>query len=121
MEPREFNEWRSNNDLPMLFNYLMKLPPGFSDWLASLPFDMDVVLRIVPTGDLFKGKDKVVIRITDYSQQNLFECFEGTENEAKQWWQKRSNDYEILGEIEPYFKWAKRKLVRKRFFYMGSA
>ncbi|ENL3143874.1 two pore domain potassium channel family protein [Escherichia coli] len=116
MEPREFNEWRSNNDLPMLFNYLMKLLPGFSDWLASLPFDMDVVLRIVPTGDLFKGKDKVVIRITDYSQQNLFECFEGTENEAKQWWQKRSNDYEILGEIEPYFKWAKRKLGRKRFF-----
>lgn len=116
MQPHEFNEWRANNDLPRLFSYLTELLPSFSDWLESLPFDMDVVLRIVPTGAIFKGKNKVVIRRTDYSQQGLIECYEGTENEAKQWWQKRQSDIEILGEIEPYFKWAKRKLGRKRFF-----
>ncbi|NKC17649.1 hypothetical protein CWC29_002115 [Pseudoalteromonas sp. S4498] len=116
MPPHEFNEWRANNDLPKLFSYLKELLPSFSDWLESLPFGMDVVLRIVPTGAIFRGKNKVVIRRTEYSQHDLIECYEGTENEAKQWWQKRQSDIEILGEIEPYFKWAKRELGRKRFF-----
>jgi hypothetical protein len=116
MQPHEFNEWRVNNDLPRLFSFLMELLPGFSDWLEGLPFDMEVILRIVPTGDIFKGNHKVVIRRTDDSQQYLIECYEGTESDAKQWWQKRQSDIEILGEIEPYFKWAKRKLGKKRFF-----
>lgn len=116
MQPYEFNEWRANNDLPTLFGYLIELLPSFNDWLESLPFDMDIVLRIVPTGDIFKGNNKVVVRRTDYAQRLLIECYEGTEYEAKQWWKKRQSDIEILGGFEPYFKWAKRNLGRKRFF-----
>lgn len=63
LPPHSFNEWKAQNDLPQLFEYLRGLLPGFGDWLDLLPFGMDVALRIIPTGDLFKGeKNKVVFR-----------------------------------------------------------
>lgn len=117
MQPHHFNEWRAKNDLPRLFNFLKGLLPGFDTWLNELPFDMDVTLRVVPTGDIFKGEKKVVIkREGDFPDTSVIECREGTAEDAKNWWKKRQRSIEILGEIEPYFKWARRKLGRKRFF-----
>lgn len=117
MQPHLFNEWRANNDLPQLFEFLRDTLPGFNDWLNGLPFDMDVALRIVPTGDIFKGdKQRVVIkRDGEFPGTFVYECREGTAEEATEWWKIRHADISILGEIEPYFKWAERVLGRKRF------
>ena len=122
MQPHDCNEWRAQNDLPKLFDFLKELLPGFDTWLNELPFDMDVTLRVVPTGEIFKGEKKVIIkREGDFPSTIAIECREGTAEDAKQWWKLRQRDIEILGEIEPYFKWAKRKLGRKRFFIWDKA
>lgn len=118
MPPHTFNEWRATHDLPKLFEFLKNLLPGFVDWLESLPFGMDVVLRVVPTGDLFKGEKRKVVfrRDGDLAGTHVIECREGTSDEASQWWGIRQRELTILGEIEPYFKWAKRTLGRGRLF-----
>nr|CUV53967.1 conserved membrane protein of unknown function [Ralstonia solanacearum] len=123
MPPHLFNEWRATHDLPKLFEFLKGLLPKFSDWLDSLPFGMDVVLRVVPTGDLFKGeKNKVVLkRRGDFVGTHVIECREGTADEAREWWKIRQSEIAILGEIEPYFKWAKRTLGRERLFVWDKA
>jgi hypothetical protein len=123
MAPHDFNEWRAKNDLPLLFEYLRGVLPKFGEWLESLPFDMDVTLRIVPTGDLFKGeKNKVVLkRPGDVPDTTVIECREDDIDAAESWWRQRGREIEILGEIEPYFKWAKRTLGRERFFIWDKA
>ena len=123
MSPQDFNEWRAQNDLPTLFEYLAGMLPKFRDWQESLPFDLSVVLRIVPTGALFKGQENktVIKRPSDDGTTFVHECFEGSADEAKTWWRARSRQIEVLGEIEPYFKWAKRTLRRGRFFMFDKA
>jgi hypothetical protein len=118
MSPQDFNEWRAQNDLPQLFEYLAGMLPKFRDWLNSLPFDLSVALRIVPTGALFKGQENktVIMRPNDDGTTFVHDCFEGSSDEAKTWWRARNRQIEVLGEIEPYFKWAKRTLGRGRFF-----
>ncbi|MCD4500239.1 potassium channel family protein [Chromobacterium vaccinii] len=117
-----FNEWRANNDLPLLFSFFRRLLPGFSDWLDSLSFGEDVALRIVPTGSIFKGGKKTVIkRSCNEPGTYVIECFEGTIVEAKARWERGAETIEIIGEIEPYFKWAKKALGRKRFFSYDDA
>ncbi|MGC5809078.1 potassium channel family protein [Ralstonia pseudosolanacearum] len=123
MPPHVFNEWRAKNDLPRLFEFLKDLLPGFVDWFDTLPFGMDVALRVVPTGDLFKGKRSKVVfkRDGDLPGTHVIECREGTSDEAREWWGIRHREITILGEVEPYFKWAKRALGRKRFFIWNVA
>ncbi|WP_156156608.1 hypothetical protein [Pseudomonas tussilaginis] len=78
-QPHVFNEWRARNDLPRLFAFLNEILTDFDVWLNKLPFGMEVVLRIVPTGEVFKGKSKVVIRRPDFMPGvSIFECYEGT-------------------------------------------
>jgi len=116
-QPYEFNEWRAQNDLPRLFAFLNEILTDFNVWLSKLPFDMDVVLRIVPTGEMFKGKSKVVTRRPSFMPGfSIFECYEGTLEDAKLYFDKRYKDIEYLGEFEPYFGWAKRNLGMQRFF-----
>lgn len=117
LQPHEFNEWRARNDLPRLFAYLKSLLPKFDVWLQNLPFDMDVVLRIVPTADVFEGKSKQVVRRPDMMPGfSVVECHEGALEEVRSHYARRYETFEILGEIEPYFCWAKRTLGRRRFF-----
>lgn len=118
MQPHVFNEWRATHDLQKLFEFLKELFPSFETWLQGLPFGMDVVLRIVPTGDLFKGDKKKVVfkRNADIPGVSVIECRDGTPEETKLWWGHRHQEIDILGEFEPYFKWAKKTLGRKRFF-----
>lgn len=119
MKPHEFNEWRAANDLPKLFDFLKGLLPGFDTWLNALPFGMDVVLRVVPTGDIFKGEKKKVLfkRPGDVPNTTVIECREGTPEDAKKWWGDRHREIEILGEFEPYFKWAKKLLDGSVFLF----
>lgn len=124
MSPQDFNEWRAQNDLPRLFAYFGQLLPEFNQWLKRLPFELDVALRIVPTADLFKGEErKVVIKrpAADTGPGFVHECFVGTQEDAKAWWGVRNRQIEVLGEFEPYFRWAKNTLGRRRFFIFDKA
>lgn len=116
-QPHVFNEWRERNDLPRLFAFLKEILTDFDVWLDKLPFEMDVVLRIVPTGEVFKGKSKVVIKRPGLMPGfSIFECYEGTLEDARLYFSERYEEIECLGEFEPYFGWAKRNLGMRRFF-----
>ncbi|WP_186059702.1 potassium channel family protein [Burkholderia gladioli] len=122
MQPHIFNEWRANNDIPVLFAYFSTILPGFKDWIATLPFDHNVMVRIVPTGALFKGnKIKLAIERNGDFGDRVFECYEGSTEDAESYWKKRNNAATIFGSFEPYFKWAKRTLGRERFFTFDVA
>lgn len=122
MPPHVFNEWRANNDIPVLFGYLSTLLPGFQDWVSTLPFNEQVMARIVPTGALFKGaKAKVAIERKGDQGDLVYECSEMSEEDTQAFWKKRDNPPKILGKFEPYFKWARRTLGRKRYFVFDAA
>jgi hypothetical protein len=115
MDPHSFNEWRANNDIPALFAKLATLLPGFQDWVNSLPFDNHVMMRIVPSGDLFKGTSaKVVIdRPGDIAGQRVIECLPADESEKNAGGRA---DTINRGTFHPYFLWAKNNLKNDRFF-----
>jgi len=122
MQPHIFNEWRANNDIPVLFAYFVTILPGFEDWIATLPFDRHVMMRVVPTGALFKGNQtKVAIERNGDFGDRVFECHENVTEDAESYWKRRNNTAKILGTFEPYFRWAKRTLGRNRFFTFDIA
>jgi len=122
LQPHVFNEWRAKNDLPRLFTLFSEMLTDFDVWLNKLPFGMDVVLRIVPTAEVFRGKSKVVIKRPDFMPGfSIFECYEGTMEDAKMYFSKRYKEVEYLGVFEPYFSWAKRNLGMRRFFVWDKA
>jgi hypothetical protein len=118
MSPYDFNEWRAANDISELFAYFATILPHFDEWTKTLPFDSSVIVRIVPTGDLFKGeKKKVAIeRHNGVPGQRVFECFEHANEDPVAYWRIREQSVIVLGEFEPYLKWAKGTLWRNRFF-----
>ncbi|TAL96062.1 MAG: two pore domain potassium channel family protein [Paraburkholderia sp.] len=123
MAPHQFNEWRATNDIPALFAFLTTLLPGFSDWIGTLPFDHFVMMRIVPTGALFKGERvKVAIeRAGDAPEERVYECHEQVSEDPLAYWKTKNSTAKVLGSFEPYFKWAKRTLRRDRFFTFDKA
>ncbi|BEU25778.1 potassium channel family protein [Paraburkholderia sp. 22B1P] len=122
MPPHVFNEWRATNDIPVLFQYLATLLPGFDEWIATLPFGRDVMMRMVPTGDLFKGqKAKVALERSGDHDDRVFECYERTDEDPIAYWKKRNKSAKVLGSFEPYFGWVKRTRGRKRFFTFAVA
>jgi hypothetical protein len=113
LPPDQFNEWRSVNDLPLLFAYLSTKLPGFGDWLRESGLDAPAFCKIVPTGELFFGTEKrIFLKSQDASERHAFF--------------RRPNALPLLQlpdvaagdrkEVEPYFCWAKRVLRRKRYF-----
>jgi hypothetical protein len=115
MDPYSFNEWRANNDIPALFARFATLLPGFGDWVNSLPFDKEVMMQMVPTGELFKGEsEKIAInRPGDQEGQRFIECCNATEFHGKF---GKYSDAIIYGTFRPYFLWARINLGRNRFF-----
>jgi len=118
MEPRQFNEWRSQNDIPVLMEYLSKLLPRFGEWLETLPFDSYVINRFFPTGSLFKGDTSKIAyeRPGDIPGEKIYECRDILEEDPVTWWALRQKTIQVLGIFEPYFLWAKKNLKKQRFF-----
>ena len=66
MSVNEFNKWRMENDLPILFEYFNNKLPCFKDWLEYNDFNIEYLIQVVPTGGIFTGdKDKKIIEYID--------------------------------------------------------
>jgi hypothetical protein len=124
--PGDFNEWRAKNDLPPLLNYCARILPGFSDWQATLPFGRETMLRVVPTGELFKGESVKALVERQYGYGEIASesghlhsvyYHSASLSEARALEAAGGvRPYKIMGEFLPYFAWAKKHLGRKRFF-----
>jgi hypothetical protein len=123
--PGDFNVWRVKHDLPGLLDYFASILPGFSDWQATLPFDREVMLRVVPTGELFKGEMKALVR----RQYDFMDINFGRGNDYSAYYHSASlveaedlgepdafQVFEVVGSFLPYFAWAKKHLGTRRFF-----
>lgn len=119
LAPDNFNKWRQEHDLPLLFNYFRKQLPGFSEWLAEYEPEKDYFLKIVPSGGVFKGDSDLVI--VEYEQSNekkvitkivpsieeirrIQERFKGIKVDIKR-----------TVPFVPYLLWGKRKFKKDRF------
>ncbi|MFX1453432.1 MAG: potassium channel family protein, partial [Promethearchaeota archaeon] len=116
MSVDDFNQWRKQNDLPILFKYLATKLPGYNEWLSVNSFSTKYLLDIIPTGELFKGKQ--VKKIVEY-QANKKKCIEVVESAEEENLKRR---LDITGakstktrSFVPYFKWAKENLGKRRF------
>lgn len=116
LNPLEFNEWRATNDLPLLFANLKELLPSFSDWLNTLPFDMETVLRVTPSGHLFEGDTvRTLVRRKSFGWNG--EIFTSVKGPADLLNARPSYiSQTIIGEFLPYFLWSKLNLGKKRTF-----
>ena len=114
----EFNEWRANNDLPILLNFFKSTLPGFDRWLETFGIDAASFCRIVPTGEIFYGKDKKLL-VEDKFYEDKFSFFRHYPINKEQFLARRAEAGKPLSpfkEYEPYFFWAKKNLGQKRFF-----
>jgi hypothetical protein len=49
----EFNEWRANSDLPLLYDFFLTRLPDFEDWASEFQIDKKTFSHTIPTGKLF--------------------------------------------------------------------
>lgn len=117
LSPNDFNEWRANHDLPLVFQYFLKHLPGFGDWAATFAVDSAVFCQTVSAGDLFIGQHPQLLveheanRTTNhhYSVSPL-SLVELTETHAK-----HGLPPPKARAFTPYFSWAKQRLGNGRY------
>jgi hypothetical protein len=121
MPTDEFNEWRTNNDLPLVFSYLATRLPSFDRWLAENNLTIDRICRIVPSGELFKGgPKKLAYENKEHDETHTFyRVLETTANLFVERNAERDRSVPAHFEFEPYNCWAKRVLGRDRFFQVS--
>ena len=61
LSPEVFNEWRANNDLPIVYQHFLGLLPAFHEWTAESGIDRAVFCRTVPVGELFSGNAQITL------------------------------------------------------------
>src|SRR5436190_1528952 len=49
----EFNEWRANSDLPLLYDFFLTRLPDFDAWASDFQIDKETFSHTIPTGKLF--------------------------------------------------------------------
>ncbi|TWB40092.1 ion channel [Nitrospirillum viridazoti] len=111
LTPCEFNEWRIQNDIPFLFQFLQKKLPLFDKWIEHCGIDYNILMKVIPTGDLFKGDErKIIVKKIDLTGSNIqvYECFSESQNKvADSHIGTEQDNNEIIGTITPYFLWLK--------------
>lgn len=123
MPSDEFNEWRAQNDLPLLREFFIARLPRFREWLDEFRIDAEMFCRIVPTGTLFTGSGtKLVVREEIANEPNSFYRHRKlTRAQFEARYKELGQPVPACFEFEPYFAWAKRKLGRERYFRLDAS
>ena len=109
MPSAQFNDWRAENDIPDLFEFLATLLPSFNEWIESTGVDAATLHRFVPLGDLFAGSNpKVYYRNPEPETfGNVYQCTDAPAEAEVERWSRAGKVIAIEGSFEPYFKWLK--------------
>lgn len=123
MPSDEFNEWRAQNDLPLLREFFIARLPHFREWLDEFGIDADLFCRIIPTGTLFTGRGrKIVVREEIANERNTFYRHRKlTREQFEKKYRDTGQAVPAFVEFEPYFSWAKKKLGRDRYFKLDAS
>jgi hypothetical protein len=114
----KFNEWRANNDLPLLLEYFLKKLPQFQLWLDTFDIDAKLFCKLVPTGQIFLGEGKKLFVMEPRDNEQF--VFYRPWPISREWLLQKHFENNTIApehiEIEPYFYWAKKHLGRERYF-----
>lgn len=118
MDADEFNEWRRQNDLPQLFSFLSNKLPRYKEWLDYNNLSECYLLKVVPTGSLFRsvdGPQVIVEYINKYDNKKTVQVTNCSEKEIRR--RLDEFDSEILNIVpfKPYFKWASENINKTNF------
>lgn len=95
-----FNQWRRENDLKFLFQYIIEHSQSFVRWLDMYSLCLEDILAITPSRDVFFGENSR--RFIDYAdeQKNKHICLTSLEANFSEG-TKIIRDF----EVKPYFMW----------------
>ena len=106
LPPDSFNDWRSKNDLPLIFEAFLENMPGFGDWSLQNGIDSAIFCRTVPTAGLLLGaRQRLLIAPSDHEAHQPFYSTSEVPPEVS----LRKIPPNTKSFI-PYFLWAKRTL-----------
>ncbi len=100
----DFNRWRVDNDLPLLFELFCLKLPKFDEWLSLFNLDKRCFLIAPHTGEWFIGKDELIF--VEYTREGALKASI----------EQLSENLSQLGEVIiiskknfiPYLAWAKK-------------
>lgn len=118
MSPHEFNKWRAENDLPILFSYFHEILPDFNIWLETLKITEQDMYLTLNLGAFFNGEnEKIVIHHVDTNGTDQRFCIEKKDLYSKRWKNIKVYSFErttsVISTFTPYFKWIKKRTKKK--------
>lgn len=117
MPAHQFNNWRAENDVPLLFRYFETVLPLFNEWVESTGLTVRQLHRFVPLGELFEGEvTKSYFRTPEpESFGDVYQCVEDAPillNRLRQ----IGKDVVIEGHLQPYFLWLNQRSDTQGYF-----
>lgn len=121
--PEQFNKWRAENDLPILFSYFDIKLPGFLEWQKEYSLTRELLFKIVPISKVFKGDTDLVIielQIRNNSPSNIIA--ESNKDILRASKLHPEENIKILKEIpfRPYLLWMKGKFEKDKRILVDS-
>ncbi|KFF66892.1 hypothetical protein IW01_16145 [Pectobacterium brasiliense] len=108
LTPKDFNEWRRNNDYPALFKVFEKNLPHYKEWMDSQKLSPDLLYK--HGFSRFISSEEILL-LCEYNNNNTYMLFEKNfiklESIRKAGWIKKEQEY------QPYFYWLKNKHGRE--------
>lgn len=117
MPAHQFNNWRADNDVPVLFEYFETVLPRFKEWIESTGLTVAQLHRFAPLGDLFEGDAiKSYFRNPEpASFGDVYQCAEDAQALANRLRQV-GREIVIEGHFEPYFRWLRQRSDTQGYF-----
>lgn len=116
LSPIDFNKWRSENDLPKLFEFFQSYLPSYKEWMKEYGFSEELFLNLRNPGQLFHGENEKFL-ISANGQDNVKYFFidilsDKKEREIVKLSAKRGNN---VIKFTPYLLWGRKKFKKSNF------
>lgn len=110
LSPDEFNEWRRNNDYPVILNLFEKKLPYFIDWMNDQGITRALIFEHGIARFVSTEEPLLLCNYKSDGKNRLFEkAFEKLPSIKKSGWITEEYEY------HPYFYWLNKKYGRKIF------
>jgi hypothetical protein len=121
MPASQFNNWRADNDVPVLFECFESILPLFKEWIASTGLTAAKLHRFAPLGDLFDGNiAKSYFRNPEPKEfGDVYQCVEDAQTHANRL-RQAGIDIVIEGRLEPYFHWFRQRSDMQGYFCINQ-
>ncbi len=117
MSSEEFNEWRANTDLPILYRYFLRRLPDFAKWAAQFGVNEETFSRTIPTATLLLGQS-VLTLVESRAERKQYLTFLPIEIEPDEYerrWRRGGGPVPALKRVVPYLLWGAKRFGQKDF------